>query len=687
MKYQLELEWRMDIDSRWHIGSGLGGGLVDRTVVRDHKRRPFIPGATLKGIVRDCCERIAASLGFEKIKDPNERQGIENFVPAGVSDYIVDRLFGSRFSGENVFFRNVLAAVDQSVATGMVITRNQRDRLSGTARPRHLYSTEEILPTGDDSAVRLEKVCVSAVHDVDTLTPAQDKKGQVVIAGERLAWPLEYSLLLAGIFATERMGSSKSRGLGHFKVDRASVSILLNGHKVSASVAELVGLLANASELTQLREGEQSLEDVLQLMGWRTSAPATAEPPLTPLVVSNPDIHEVEFVAKPISGVSISCNRASHMAEVLDYIPGSTLRGALAKLYLKNYGQDQAFAGFVSAPNSFGDLLPSSDEKKTGVIPNTAMSCKRQAGFDGHGVSDHLFLQAACYLVKDKGMPLRREQLEAFAHCPVCDNMLKEYSGYVHPDKADKALYMHVGIDRLTRTSSPEILYGIEAVHPTTQAGKRPDSDGKPLSFVGTAWLEASFYKRLEALQQSGQHIFVGHSKTRGYGELKWHMAMRGNKPQSGAVPEEFGRHLQNFSSHFHDFCREKFDLKLPDDRFYFALGMESHTIIVDPWLRYTCEAKAVLDSLALTGCEPVWSKASLVQIRGWQQKHGLPKEDEFAIQRGSVYLFSTPSVSETISRLWQIANSGVGLRGEEGFGRLTVSSGFHFDYQVGGKL
>ena len=57
-----------------HIGSGMGDGTTDALVVKDSNGIPYIPGSSLRGVLRATIERIAASLGLNPcmlIKDNN----------------------------------------------------------------------------------------------------------------------------------------------------------------------------------------------------------------------------------------------------------------------------------------------------------------------------------------------------------------------------------------------------------------------------------------------------------------------------------------------------------------------------------------------------------------------------------------------------------------------------------------
>lgn len=71
----------LTMESDWHVGTGAGGGAIDRVVARDADGLPFVPAKTLTGIWRDGCERLAFAL------DHGGHGGWTDFV---------DQMFGSQ---------------------------------------------------------------------------------------------------------------------------------------------------------------------------------------------------------------------------------------------------------------------------------------------------------------------------------------------------------------------------------------------------------------------------------------------------------------------------------------------------------------------------------------------------------------------------------------------------------------
>lgn len=53
------IKYKVEFFSNWHCGSGLAAGAdVDLLVVKDSDNLPFIPGKTVKGLVREACELL-----------------------------------------------------------------------------------------------------------------------------------------------------------------------------------------------------------------------------------------------------------------------------------------------------------------------------------------------------------------------------------------------------------------------------------------------------------------------------------------------------------------------------------------------------------------------------------------------------------------------------------------------------
>ncbi|MBC8521845.1 MAG: hypothetical protein H8D26_07655 [Methanomicrobia archaeon] len=57
----MQVRYRIIFETEYHIGSGFARpGIVDNTIIRDNKGRLYIPGHTIKGIIRDSAEELLA---------------------------------------------------------------------------------------------------------------------------------------------------------------------------------------------------------------------------------------------------------------------------------------------------------------------------------------------------------------------------------------------------------------------------------------------------------------------------------------------------------------------------------------------------------------------------------------------------------------------------------------------------
>src|SRR5690625_3321852 len=102
------LIYKIEFFNYWHSGSGLSGSTYADSIVNKTERNlPFIPGKTLKGLLRDAAERINAlnpdlvgnnfiSVVFGKRSDDKqstkEEEGVAFFTNALLSEDLSDRI-------------------------------------------------------------------------------------------------------------------------------------------------------------------------------------------------------------------------------------------------------------------------------------------------------------------------------------------------------------------------------------------------------------------------------------------------------------------------------------------------------------------------------------------------------------------------------------------------------------------
>jgi CRISPR-associated Csx10 family RAMP protein len=103
----------------------------------------------------------------------------------------------------------------------------------------------------------------------------------------------------------------------------------------------------------------------------------------------------------------------------------------------------------------------------------------------------------------------------------------------------------------------------------------------------------------------------------------------------------------------------------------------------MDKFMRYkSCIDEAYLkEEFELDNVECICAFNAVRGILGGNAAWGLPKDKEQAIEKGSVFFFKCNAEQENLlESLKQIEKEGVGLRREEGFGRVYICDPFHIN-------
>jgi len=199
----LTLEIKMQ--SPFRVGSGLGfAWKLDHLAVRDARGLPYIPGSTLKGLLRHACQRLALTLARDSYgKICQTMEHVRPCLP-GEEPCIICRLFGSRFREGSLKFGDALLspaeaerllqerlAAPRPPGTGPGESRTQvkLSRIRRVAEPELLFCGE-VLPEG--------------------LTFIAKVKGELDACGEEL--------LRNGARLLTHLGAQKNRGLGYCRV-------------------------------------------------------------------------------------------------------------------------------------------------------------------------------------------------------------------------------------------------------------------------------------------------------------------------------------------------------------------------------------------------------------------------------------------------------------------------------------
>lgn len=210
----IDLPLQIALEGPLHIGTGYDRGLVQRTVVRDHKHHVYLPGSSLKGKARNACEDLARRAGLQVCGLPRVAEA-EGHWPRLC---LVCRTFGAPGGnvpdGRGLFWHDAhltdewhtLTTLEYQagawpVGQTMVRTQVQLSRSRGIAAEDRLYSSEFAI-TGLTFSGR-----VSGWLDATPCTLDKDYGYY------------EVNLILAGLRLVEMLGGERSRGAGQCCVE------------------------------------------------------------------------------------------------------------------------------------------------------------------------------------------------------------------------------------------------------------------------------------------------------------------------------------------------------------------------------------------------------------------------------------------------------------------------------------
>ncbi len=219
--------------------AGSGGGIADKTLLRDGWNRPIIPGSQLKGRVRHACERLSAALGqpvcgapYGEAMCPHTtsitRQSREPLDlvrgPGPRPQCAVCAIFGSALYPSPLTFSDLIFT-PATIPTQTITS----------ARPAYRSPVPKLPVPGAERVrpgIAIDRRRRTVQEEVLYLTETTDA-GEVFrgsIRGQWRATPVSearslVALLLSGIQQTTRWGGGSSRGLGWASVQIEQLAI------------------------------------------------------------------------------------------------------------------------------------------------------------------------------------------------------------------------------------------------------------------------------------------------------------------------------------------------------------------------------------------------------------------------------------------------------------------------------
>ena len=210
-RFQIKLNYRLTFGSSFHCGTGLPNGLIDRSVCKDSNGYLYVPGSTIKGVLRESCEVIARLFNLSARQPHDEHVALK--AHAGDVD-IVESIFGSRFKESSLFFDNAYM-IDKNFFDGQ--SRNNKKYLFMQVEHRTQTSISRRTGTVKEGALFSSEFGISGLSFNGSI--------HGILAGflnelseENLKSPYALFLLIAGIYFTEKIGANRSVGMGRCKL-------------------------------------------------------------------------------------------------------------------------------------------------------------------------------------------------------------------------------------------------------------------------------------------------------------------------------------------------------------------------------------------------------------------------------------------------------------------------------------
>lgn len=439
---------------------------------------------------------------------------------------------------------------------------------------------------------------------------------------------------------------------------------------------------------------------------------------------------------RALSPLSITShqNVAGQVNPTLAYIPGTTLRGAIAWKWLRENRNAAQTAGFqhlfdkgglrcgslypLAAPVEEARITYSADLALP--LPLTARTCKHEPGFQraplrdeqGHGVVDTLV--DALEEVADRRLregeetpPEKWKGLARHERCAPggCGASMDRFSGFYHSGEARDERWLRQVRPPMRLFTRTAILEELETARPEALFSRQALEAGQ--EFAGFLDIAPQAEADLKRLLSPGAEVYVGAGRTAGLG----HMEVVELQPDWGVLATLLGPvadRQQKFADRLHSSLGERWALV--------PLTLLSDTILLDRLLRSASAPEPdVLHHYALleaqvqalrqaeeagteesaadappAGALPAWPPGTELfltvarhkRIAGWNTAPGArrPRSDDWALAAGSVFVLAAPpdQADDLLTACVWLEEHGLGERREEGFGQVMVAHPFH---------
>lgn len=214
-KDYLMINYQIEFLQPFHLGTGLPNGLIHRAIKKDKNGYLYVPGSTIKGVLRQTCEKIAQLLSLPVTNPHNEQDAILSYKN---EPSVIERVFGSRYRESTLFFDSAYLSEkskeflksrtgesfeDKKLRSFQTFTRTQTSisRLLGTVKEQALWTSEFGVP----GFLFQGKIVGYLEGIVDDFSEPEGS--------------FELTLLVCGLYAIEQIGANHSTSGGAAKIN------------------------------------------------------------------------------------------------------------------------------------------------------------------------------------------------------------------------------------------------------------------------------------------------------------------------------------------------------------------------------------------------------------------------------------------------------------------------------------
>lgn len=180
----MDIKYKIKFHTYWHCGSGLAAGAdADLLVIKDKDGLPYVPGKTIKGLIREAVDILYS----EKKENDDYKAVFDNYTT----------VFGISGDEEN-------SSRSESFFKDAILSEAERKHIVFNELSRHLYHTIsgtaiEDDGTAKDNSLRKIQVCVPCELEGEILNVPNQQMAEAIINGLRYI---------------KRLGAWRNRGLG-----------------------------------------------------------------------------------------------------------------------------------------------------------------------------------------------------------------------------------------------------------------------------------------------------------------------------------------------------------------------------------------------------------------------------------------------------------------------------------------